>query len=84
MSLDAQIEALFESFDSEADPLIDEIIVAKDDRATVLMANGLAIRLTGWLMGPHVTPEEAGTIATSMVTELLTLRRNIAQNMVDQ
>lgn len=77
MSHDLAIAKLFEDFDSMADPVIDTVIATgnKDDHAT--MASGLSIRLVRWCLGDGLPEDEAKLVATGLVVELNTLKRNL-------
>jgi hypothetical protein len=74
----ADIESLFESFDAEADPLLDDQAADPTDEASAAIAMGLAIRLTTFVLGSQMRRSECEQVAASLVTELNTLRRSIA------
>ncbi|MET0529930.1 MAG: hypothetical protein ABW003_16620 [Microvirga sp.] len=78
MSRRDDVAKLFENLDLEADPLLDEVLASEDSTAAVAISSGLAVRLVSWTLGRAlVSQDEAGMIATSLVTELHTLRQQL-------
>jgi hypothetical protein len=74
----SEVESLFESFDSEADVLLDEQAANPSETVSAAIAMGLAIRLVTFVLGNHMARTECEQVATSLVTELNTLRRSVA------